>query len=695
MPRLRFLRLAATLALCSLPTTALAQEVDLEGLVGWPFPTELIAAADAATVAWVRNAAGSRNVWVASGPDWTGRPITSFEGDDGQEITGLRISADGQVVAFVRGGAPNRAGELPNPVSDPEGVSREVWVARTDENSPWSLGPGSDPVLARDGSWLLLVDGGTIWRTTTSRDTDTEDREALISQRGSPGDLVLSPDESRFAWSSRRGTHAFLGVYDLDAGTLRWLDPSMDQDGSPAWSPDGRQIAYLRIPNQRERLPFIAVRETVPWSLRVVDVESGDARTVFTASEGYGSGFQGVSAGNQLLWGAGDRIVFPWEANGWTNLYSVPAGGGEATALAGGEFEVQYVTAGRDGGTVVFSSNQEDINRQHLWEAAVDGSGATRLTSGDGVEWGPAVAGDGTVLFLASSGTVPAHAEVLEPGGQRSWLVEADAPQGLRAPEPVVFTATDGMRIHGQLFRPAGSPPPGGWPGLLFLHGGSRRQMLLGFHHRGYYHNAFAFNQYMASRGYVVLSVNYRSGIGYGLEFREAVEYGAGGASEVRDIIGAGLYLAGRDDVDRERVGLWGGSYGGYLTAHGLAQAPDLFQAGVDVHGVHDWNVAINNFVPSYDAAARPEFSRLAFESSPMAHLDGWRGPVLLIHGDDDRNVRFLESVELMEELRERDVHVEQLVFPDEVHGFLLHRNWMAAYEATADFFDRFLRGDR
>ena len=217
--------------------------------------------------------------------------------------------------------------------------------------------------------------------------------------------------------------------------------------------------------------------------------------------------------------------------------------------------------------------------------------------------------------------------------------------------------------------------------------------MLLGFHHRGYYHNAFSLNQYMASQGYAVLAVNYRSGIGYGLEFREAEEYGAGGASEVRDVIGAGLYLRSRPDVDPNRIGLWGGSYGGYLTAHGLSRAPELFKAGVDVHGVHDWNVAINNFVPSYDPAARPEFARLAFESSPMSAVDRWRAPVLLIHGDDDRNVRFSESVELAEELRKRDVHVEHLVFPDEVHGFLLHRNWMGAYRATVGFFDRFLRG--
>ena len=219
--------------------------------------------------------------------------------------------------------------------------------------------------------------------------------------------------------------------------------------------------------------------------------------------------------------------------------------------------------------------------------------------------------------------------------------------------------------------------------------------MLLGFHHRGYYHNAYAFNQYMASRGFVVLSVNYRSGIGYGMEFREALDYGAQGASEFNDVLGAGRYLQGRSEVDPTRIGLWGGSYGGYLTALGLARASDLFAAGVDLHGVHDWNVVIKNFVPDYEAEAHPEFAALALRSSPMADLSGWRSPVLLIHGDDDRNVPFSESVDLAARLQELEVEFEELIFPDEVHGFLLHRNWITAYRAAAEFLERFLQPGR
>jgi dipeptidyl aminopeptidase/acylaminoacyl peptidase len=267
-------------------------------------------------------------------------------------------------------------------------------------------------------------------------------------------------------------------------------------------------------------------------------------------------------------------------------------------------------------------------------------------------------------------------------------------PTDLVTPQPVEITATDGMKVPAQLFVPKGLKPGQQVPVAIFLHGGSRRQMLLGWHMRGYYHNAYGMSQYLASRGVMALALNYRSGIGYGMEFREAENYGATGNSEFSDVLGAALYLQGRSDTDPNRISVWGGSYGGYLTAHALAQASDLFVAGVDIHGVHDWNEGIRIFVPSFNKNNYPLESARAFRSSPNSYLDGWRSPVLLIHGDDDRNVFFSQTTRLSRDLRKRGVHVEQLAFPDEVHGFLLHKNWVSAYEATAGFLLRHLFDD-
>ena len=155
--------------------------------------------------------------------------------------------------------------------------------------------------------------------------------------------------------------------------------------------------------------------------------------------------------------------------------------------------------------------------------------------------------------------------------------------------------------------------------------------------------------------------------------------------------MGAGLYLKGRADVDGARIGLWGGSYGGYLTALGLARASSLFAVGVDFHGVHDWNNVIRSFVSAYDPAKDASAARLAYESSPMSSISTWKSPVLLIHGDDDRNVPFHESVILAEALRKQGVPFEQLIFPDEIHGFLTHHRWIEAYQASAAFLGKYL----
>jgi len=407
--------------------------------------------------------------------------------------------------------------------------------------------------------------------------------------------------------------------------------------------------------------------------------------------------FREVVAENQLRWAAGNRIVFPWEKDGWTHLYSVPVEGGRATLLTPGGFEVEHVAMSPDGATIVFSSNQDDIERRHIWKVSAAGGPPTALTRGTDLEWTPVMTGDGRgVAFIrAGTRTPPRPVIVLGTGGGAprdlaAGAIPADFPEGaLVDPQPVLFPAADGVTIHGQLFLPRGIKAGERRPAVIFFHGGSRRQMLLGWHYFYYYRNAYALNQYLASRGYVVLSVNYRSGIAYGMEFREALHYGAQGASEFSDVLGAGLYLRGRPDVDPKRIGLWGGSYGGFLTAMGLARASDLFAAGVDLHGVHDWNIEIQNWVPTYDPAKQAEAAKLAYESSPIAYVKDWRSPVLLIHGDDDRNVQFSQSVQLAAALRTQAVDIEQLIFPDDIHDFLTHAHWVAAYEAAAAFFQR------
>jgi dipeptidyl aminopeptidase/acylaminoacyl peptidase len=376
------------------------------------------------------------------------------------------------------------------------------------------------------------------------------------------------------------------------------------------------------------------------------------------------------------------------------HLWSIASTGGTPTELTPGNGEVEFVAQSQDGARLIYNTNIGDIDRRRVMTVAADGRSApTPTVTTPHIAWNAVESSKGGVYALVSDERMPAHAAVLERGAWTHLAAEtmpADFPASqLVAPTAITLRAADGFQSYGQVFMPPNAVPGKKYPAAIFMHGGSRRQMLLGWNYGSYYHHAYAMNQAMALRGYIVVSLNYRSGIGYGMEFREALRQGATGGSEYADVVAATMWLRGRTDVDASRIGLWGGSYGGYLTAMGLTRNPELFKAGVDIHGVHDWNVGIRTFVPDYDVYEDPARTALAFKSSPLAQVQRWRAPVLLVHGDDDRNVRFIETLTLIQKLRAQRVPVEQLVFPDEIHGFLRHESWVRAFEAAIDFFGR------
>jgi dipeptidyl aminopeptidase/acylaminoacyl peptidase len=675
----------------------------IEQILSAPFPSELTASKADGKIAWTMYHEGRRNIFVAESPAFKAHKVTKYETDDGQELSQLEFSPDGKFLAYVRGEGKNSAGQSPNPTSDPSGAEQSVWIVDLShpEQPPRKIDAGRSPQISSQGA-LAYVKDNQIWLTAA----DSKEKPQQMVVRGHSEDPQWSPDGAQLAFVSSRGDHAFIGIYAVATKSVKFLSPTVDSDSTPRWSPDGKSLAFIRRPASQRDKPqgfFIAPDVPEPWAIWIADPSAGAAREIWHSGKELADSYPEMAedtGGGVINWAAEGRLIVASNRDGWQHLYSLSPTGKEFVLLTPGKCETEQWTMSPDKRTLLFNSNcgdaKEDIDRRHLYTVSVGGGAPVRMTTGDSIEWNGVVLADGkTLAYLGSDAKHPARVftSTLAAGSPAKNLETGDWPtdfpsERLVVPQQVIFNAADGLELHGQLFLPANVKAGEKRPALVFLHGGPIRQMLLGWHYMFYYSNCYALNQYFASRGYIVLALNYRSGIGYGHSFFEAPGRAGRGASEYQDVVAAGKFLAARGDVDAKHIGLWGGSYGGLLTALGLARNSDLFAAGVDLHGVHDWPT------DNWDGKnISPELTKLAHESSPVASVDNWRSPVLFIHGDDDRNVFFTQTVDLVARLRPRNIEIEQLVFPDEVHDFLLYRNWRAAYHANSDFFDKHFGG--
>lgn len=626
----------------------------LDALLSAPISYQPVRSHDGRALAFAAREGRTRAIYFAR-LGGKARGLVRHDGDDGLELSQLALSPDGRWLAYVRGGAPNAKGENPNPRSFPEPPSQHVWLAATDgAAAPRLVAVGSLPRFSPDGSRLL-------WHTETGIVTAPVQANGLGASdylvSGPAERLSFSPDGRRIAYE--RSLH--VEILDLATRAQTVLEkPSTAHDGHAVWSPDGAMLAFVRSYGE----PSESGIARQPWELMVAQAGTGAVRSVWQAKPGVGSAFYPLdqdqskngAEGEQLFWSDAGEIAFAWEGDGWRHLYAVPAAGGVPRLLTPGEGEVEAAAVSLDRKTILYSTNIGELSARRVWSVSFAGDAPAPASAAGANQWGPTPLAGGAVAMVQAGHAAPPAIVLRDAGGKVTPLggpavAGAFPARRMVKPRPVSFTSPDGKQAFGELFVPA---RPSGC-GVIFVHGGSRRQMLLGFHYIDVYTNLYELNQYFAIRGCAVLSIEYRTGIMLGHAFRNPPGRGDTGASEYQDVLGGLAYLRSRPELKVDKVGIYGLSYGGLLTAQALARDSGRFAVGFDMAGVHT-------------------YLGEGFRHSPAAFVDKWTTPVYFASGDDDRNVDHSHSILLYNEIRKRrpDLDVIGEAFPNEIHDLYL-----------------------
>lgn len=452
------------------------------------------------------------------------------------------------------------------------------------------------------------------------------------------------------------------------------------QLSAPVWSEDGtKAVMSARAVDNKDR-----------WIL-ALDPSTGKTRTLFTDHDDAWIGGPGAFT---LGWlGNSKDVYFQSEKTGYSHLYLVGYEAGEPRALTSGNWEVQTVRLSEDKSTLYLTTNEGDPSQIHLYSMPAEGGPRTKITTRIG-HHAPALSPDELAIAdLYSYTNKPPELYAMDNRGGAEELRLTTSPTSEFVSYPwldvpiVHFKARDGAEVPARLYKPANFKKGG--PAVIFVHGAGYLQNV----HRWWssYSHEYMFHHFLMEHGYLVIDVDYRGSAGYGRAWRTAI-YRHMGGQDLDDQVDAARWIVSQHGVDPRKIGLYGGSYGGFITLMALFTQPDVFAAGAALRPVTDW--AHYNHGYTSNILNVPQKDLEAYkQSSPIYFAQGLKGALLICHGMVDTNVHFQDSVRLVQRLVElHKENWELAVFPVEDHGFIQPSSWTDEYKRIFKLFEKNLK---
>ncbi|USZ73682.1 S9 family peptidase [Natronosalvus halobius] len=585
--------------------------------------------------------------------------------------------------------------------------------------------PCSGITWGPDGETLAYMSDGTLWlhEQGSLHACDFANDVSVASFLSGP---TLHWDPSgRYLGVVTEGTHEALGltVYDtLDKAVVWSTVPDEDESCMRAsfdWVDDGH-LVYAEDTMDGTTRVYRSVRIGIDDDVgQPIASESVDGLLLPHEPVGSGTGWLAVISAR-----TGYRHIYAIDVQTRRRVVESDQPGLEGTGIiqvTNGAFEARGDASdvpswSESGDQLAYVTNRVDPGERHLHIASIDQTGCTehtKFTDIRGNAMAPTWFGDNRIVFLRAGRFSPADVHVADVQNETMRRLSASHPhpdrlETLPEPEPIEFEASDGATVYGYLYTPPEASSGDDIPAIVLCHGGPISQMRRGFHPGKTYCYFHGFDQALVSQGYAVLELNFRSGIGYGRDFEQAIHRRVG-VDEVQDCVDAAAFLRSDERIG-DAVGMWGRSYGGFL-ANILATKTDAYDCAVNVAGIWDWRTweewAIeegrstwgpgeaswfhNRFggPPFSDEPVVKERYRIA---SPNTYVEDMDTPLLAIHGSADKNVTVEELHRLIVECVEAGVEFDSVYYPDEEHMFERPETWRDAFPRIVDFFDAHLR---